>query len=762
VWLAPIPVLTVLLAAHYLGGGAFIQALLMATAEGVAAAAVVLGIRRYGGVAPRGWWLTFGGLALMGAGTLASDGLSALGAVVTSPSLADALFLGGYLAILLGVRSVLSATGRPLPRASLLDVGIIAIGAGLIAWLAAIDPLIDSGRLGTLAFATSAAYPVFDVLWLGLVARLLFRPGTRTPAFWLIVAAIVAVLVSDTALAWVESVGGTRTGPVIDLGWWVAIAALAVAALHPTMVDLLPAEADAVDQPSSFRIANLLLASLVTPVVLVVQGWSNPNDLDLWVVVGGSAALSMLVAARLAIIAGDLKASLAAEHATQLRLVQQARQDALTSLPNRTAFGERLASVLKMGEPAAVLVCDLDDFGQVNGTLGTEIGDAVLIAVGERLTGQLRVGDTVARLDGDEFGLLIRGVSDLQTARHLAEQVVSAVAAPLTVGARELVVRASIGVALSGPARTDADAILRDADIALYLAKSGGKGRAEVFSDELHAELAARLVLRGELEAAIADHGFVLHYQPVVELQTGAIEGVEALVRWKHRSRGLLPPSEFIALAEGSGLIVPLGRWILGEALREAASWGPAGEHLSVAVNVSPPQLREAAFMDDLRAALRSSKLDPARLVIEITESVFAEALITAEVLKDIRALGVRVAIDDFGTGYSSLAYVQQYPVDIIKIDRSFVINLTDPKSAAVTTTIVELAKKLRITTIAEGIEQPDQLANLVAFGCDLGQGYLFAKPMEAKRMRALVLNGVHGSAHKASPALELATVGAR
>ncbi len=761
-WLAPIPVLTVLLAAHYLVGGALAQALVMATAEGAAATAVVLGIRRYGAAAPRGWWLTFGGLALMGAGTLASDGLSAMGAVVSSPSIADALFLGGYVAMFLGVRSVLSARVRSLPRASLLDAWIIAIGAGLIAWLTAIDPLIDSGRLATLALATSVAYPVFDVLWLGVVARMLFGPGIRTPAFWLIVAAIAAVLVSDTAVAWVQSVGGTRTGEIIDLGWWVAIAALAVAALHPTMVDPLPAEADAVDQPSSLRIANLLFASLVAPAVLLAQGWSDLTVLDLWVVVGGSAALSMLVAARLAIIAGDLKASLAAERAAQRRLVQQARQDALTSLPNRMAFGERLASVLETGEPAAVLVCDLDDFGRVNGTLGTDVGDAVLIAVGERLTSQLQSGDTVARLGGDEFGLLIQGVADLRTARHLAEQVVAAVAVPLTVGARELVVRASIGVALSGPARTDAFAILRDADIALYLAKSGGKGRAEVFSDELHAELAARLALRGELEEAIADHGFVLHYQPVVELQTGALEGVEALVRWKHRSRGLLQPSEFIALAEGSGLIVPLGRWILGEALREAASWGPAGEHLSVAVNVSPPQLREAAFMDDLRAALRSSKLDPARLVIEITESVFAEALITAEVLKGIRALGVRVAIDDFGTGYSSLAYVQQYPVDIIKIDRSFVINLADPKSAAVTTAILELAQRLGIRTIAEGIERPDQQSSLLALGCDLGQGYMFARPMEAKRMRALVLNGVRGSAHKASPPVELATVGAR
>jgi len=758
-WLAPIPVLSLLLAVHYLVGGALLQALIMATAEGVSGAAVVLGIRRYGAAAPRGWWLACGGLALMGAGTLASDGLSAMGAVVGSPSMADALFLGGYLAILLGARSVLWASGRSLPRASLLDAWIIAIGAGLIAWVAAIHPLVDSGRLGPLALATSVAYPVFDVLWLGVVARALFGPGTRTPAFWLVVTAFVAVLGSDTALAAVESVGGTRTGQTIDLGWWVAIAALAIAALHPTMVDPLPADSAAVDQPSSLRIATLLLASLVAPAVLLVQCWSDPHDLDLWVVVAGSAALPMLVSARLAIIAGELKASLATGHATQLQLAQLERQDALTSLPNRTAFGERLASVLETGEPAAVLVCDLDDFGQVNGTLGTDIGDAVLIAVGERLTGHLRVGDTVARLDGDEFGLLIRGVSDLQTARDLAEQVVSAVAAPLTVGARELVVRASIGVALSGPARTDANAILRDADIALYLAKSGGKGRAEVFSDELHAELAARLVLRGELEEAIADHGFVLHYQPVVELQTGAIEGVEALVRWKHRSRGLLPPSEFIALAEGSGLIVPLGRWILGEALREAAGWGRAGEHLSVAVNVSPPQLREAAFMDDLRAALRSSKLDPARLVIEITESVFAEALVTAEVLKGIRALGVRVAIDDFGTGYSSLAYVQQYPVDIIKIDRSFVINLADPKSAAVTTAILELAKRLGITTIAEGIERPDQLANLQAFGCDLGQGYLFSRPMEAKRVRALTRNG---SAHKASPPVEPAAVGAR
>jgi diguanylate cyclase len=758
-WLAPIPVLSVLLSLHYLVGGAFIQALLMATAEGVAAAAVVLGIRRYGAAAPRGWWLACGGVALMGAGTLASDGLSAMGAVVGSPSMADALFLGGYLALLLGVRSVLSASGRSLPRASLLDAWIIAIGAGLIAWVTAIHPLVDSGRLGPLALATSVAYPVVDVLWLGVVARALFGPGTRTPAFWLVVTAFVAVLASDTALDAVQSVGGTRTGQIIDLGWWVAIAALAMAALHPTMVDPLPAEADAVDQPSSFRIATLLLASLVAPAVLLAQGWSEPHDLDLWIVVAGSAALSMLVSARLAILAGDLRASLAAEHATQLRLVQLARQDALTSLPNRTLFGERLASVLETGEPAAVLVCDLDDFGQVNGTLGTDVGDAVLIAVGERLTSQLRSGDTVARLDGDEFGLLIRGVSDLQTARQLAEQVMSAVAAPLTVGARELVVRASIGVALAGPAPSDALAILRDADIALYLAKSGGKGRAEVFSDELHAELAARLVLRGELEEAVADRGFVLHYQPIVELQTGAIEGVEALVRWEHRSRGLLPPSEFIALAEGSGLIVPLGRWILAEALREAASWGRAGESLSVAVNVSPVQLRDAGFMDDLRAALKSSKLDPTRLVIEITESVLAEALITAEVLKAIRALGVRMAIDDFGTGYSSLAYVQQYPVDIIKIDRSFVINLTDPKSAAVTTAIVELAKRLGITTIAEGIERPGQLSSLLALGCDLGQGYLFAKPMEAKRVRALVLNG---SAHKASPSVKLAAVGAR
>jgi diguanylate cyclase (GGDEF)-like protein/PAS domain S-box-containing protein len=424
-------------------------------------------------------------------------------------------------------------------------------------------------------------------------------------------------------------------------------------------------------------------------------------------------------------------------------LRHQAFHDPLTGLANRALFTDRVQHALvvggEAGREAAVLFVDLDDFKAVNDSLGHVAGDDLLRVVGLRLRDAVSAGHTVARLGGDEFAVLVED-ADVTGAAGLAERLGEVLASPFELGGREVFVTASVGIAIGG----EAEELLRSADVAMYRAKARGKAQYAVYAPRMDEDVVGRLELVADLRRARVEEEFVLHYQPTVELATGAVVGVEALVRWRHPARGLLEPSAFISLAEETGRIVDIGSWVLREACRQAACWHrelPGADGLSVSVNVSTRQMRRPGLAEEVRAALERSGLEPSALTLEITESVLARRRDEmASVLEDVTQLGVRLALDDFGTGYSSLSLLQDLPVGALKIDRSFVQSVdTGPERVAFVRAIVELAGALGLTVVAEGIETASHVIALRRLGCRLGQGFHFAAPLEPAELEIAV-----------------------
>jgi diguanylate cyclase (GGDEF)-like protein len=416
-----------------------------------------------------------------------------------------------------------------------------------------------------------------------------------------------------------------------------------------------------------------------------------------------------------------------------------ATHDPLTELPNRTLILARLEGMLARGArtntPTAALFIDLDDFKSVNDTLGHAVGDELLESVAARLKGVVRDADALGRLGGDEFVVIAEELAPGAGPELVAERLLGALAPPFTLGEDKdvvLTVSASIGVA-SGQ-HTSAGDLLRDADIAMYRAKWDGRNRFAVFESGMQDSVQERVQLENDLRSALKKGEFILAYQPTLSLSEMRPTGVEALLRWNHPERGLVQPDAFIPLLEQTGLITEVGRWVLDEACGQAAEWRLAGKNITMAVNVSGRQLDDDQIVRDIEQALERSGLDPAALTIEITETTLMRNVEeTAERLGAIKDLGVRVAIDDFGTGYSSLAHLQRFPVDALKIDRSFITGLRDNKEGeTLIHTLVQLGKALSLETFAEGIEVQHELSLLRAEDCDSGQGYLFARPLDA------------------------------
>jgi diguanylate cyclase (GGDEF)-like protein/PAS domain S-box-containing protein len=412
--------------------------------------------------------------------------------------------------------------------------------------------------------------------------------------------------------------------------------------------------------------------------------------------------------------------------------VHRALHDPLTGLPNRDLFADRLALTLaraRRGGPLpAVLIADLDQFKLINDSLGHQAGDELLCAVAPRLAAAVRDTDTVARFGGDEFVVLCDGVGSEEQALELARRLAAELDEPLQVGGAPVYISASFGVAYAG-ADSDAEGLMRDADAALYRAKARGRGRCELFDAPMRAQAMARLEIETGLRVALGTDQLVLHYQPVVDLASGATLALEALMRWRHPVRGSVSPGEFIPVAEESGLIVPLGRWALLEACAQAAALGAEGPPVSV--NLSARQLAHPGIVEHVVEALDSTGLPAGRLWLELTETaLFEEADAPLPVLHELKALGVLLVLDDFGTGYSSLAYLQRFPLDALKIDRAFVAEMTeDSRAAALVEAIATMARSLGLTVVPEGIETEAQRDALLALGCRYGQGFLFGRP---------------------------------
>lgn len=427
------------------------------------------------------------------------------------------------------------------------------------------------------------------------------------------------------------------------------------------------------------------------------------------------------------------------QRALEEQLEHQAFHDSLTGLPNRALFMDRLEHALARAErredSVAVLFLDLDNFKVINDSLGHEAGDQLLMEVSERLLYCLRPEDTVARLGGDEFTILVEDISEARGAIQIADRITEVLQLPFKIKDREVFVTTSLGIAISASGENLADDLLRDADTAMYQAKNKGKARYKVFDAAMNARAIQRLELENDLRRALSRKEFRVYYQPKVELASGRITAFEALVRWEHPERGLVLPNEFIPLAEETGLIIPLGRWVLEESCRQARKWQeqyPEYRSLIMCVNISERQLQHHKLSQEVAQILNETGLDPASLDLEITENVLmGDVHANIPVFQELKSLGVKLAIDDFGTGYSSLAHLKRFPVDYLKIDRSFVSGLgKDPKDAAIVTAIVTLAHTLGLGVVAEGIETAEQLKFLREIRCDLGQGYYFATPL--------------------------------
>jgi diguanylate cyclase (GGDEF)-like protein/PAS domain S-box-containing protein len=429
-------------------------------------------------------------------------------------------------------------------------------------------------------------------------------------------------------------------------------------------------------------------------------------------------------------------------------LTYQAFHDALTDLPNRSLFVDRveraLARAVRHGESVSVMFIDVDNFKVVNDSLGHPVGDQLLVGLIQRIKSCLRHEDTLARLSGDEFAILIEDIRDDEDARKLANRLQEQLLTPFILDRREVFATVSIGIVVSGPAHLGPDDLLRDADLAMYRAKSNGKARCEVFDHTMNADMTERLTLETSMRRAIERRELRVFYQPIICLDDERVIGFEALVRWEHPQRGLISPADFIPLAEETGLIVPIGAWVLEEACRQVKQWQAErcpGRTLLLNVNVSARQLQALDLVETVDSVLKRTGFNPVQLKLELTESLMMQDVDwTIQRLHELKALSIQLGVDDFGTGYSSLAYLRQFPIDLLKVDKSFVGRLgVNPHDDAIVRSIVTLANDLGMQVVAEGIETAEQLAMLRELGCVYGQGYYFSRPLPAHQAEQMI-----------------------
>ena len=699
------------------------------------AAAVGAGIAVHRPTRKLPWVLVGLALLTLALGDVVYDLLTGLfGQVDPFPSLADAFYLTTY-PLFAGGLLVLTRTRRGQRNSgALIDALIATTACALLAWLYLIVPYVRATDMTLAEKLISVAYPLGDIAILSVLARLVAHGGTRNTALRLMVVGAGGLLCADVAYGAIQLNGNWSVGGPVDVGWVLFYLCWGAAALHPSMRELTTPQPT---RPRPLTVTSLGVLSamaMVLPGLLVWRSLTSGHDADAAAISCAAALQFMLVLGRLIGMARN-----------QWR--DQALHDALTGLANRALFKDRVDHALSRRKPSlqnvGVILLDVDDFKYVNDTLGHSAGDDLLVQLAGRIVGCLDEGDTAARLGGDEFGICIEsggGAADLAV---VAQRLLDAMAEPLRLEGTDVNVRISMGVSEAGDHPSTAGDMLREADLALYAAKNAGKASFRFFEPSLHQAVVDRLERRAAFEQAIERGELRVHYQPVVTLDEQRIVGAEALVRWEHPTDGLVPPAEFIPLAEESGLIVPMGQWVLDQACADLARWrqvpGWSERPFRLSVNVSARQLQSPDFLAVLDGALQRHQVPPGALMLEITESLLLQESIDVMVrLDSLRSRGVLLALDDFGTGYSSLSYLNRFPIQVLKIDRSFVHGMDgDGERLSILRAISALAGSLGLKVVAEGIEHDSEAIQLQAMGFQYGQGYLFGKPGPAETLLA-------------------------
>jgi diguanylate cyclase (GGDEF)-like protein len=711
-----------------------------------AASCVVFGRRAAPQVRLAWMWIgAFATVWAVGAAVLTWYDFGKNGAV-PFPSAADAGFLAALPLAAIGVLLFSSAPGPGVSRARMLLDGVIVAGSLLIvSWTTALGTVYHSGSGTVFSQAIGLAYPISDVIvaTVGVSVLAQGRSRQQVPPV-LVVAGLLCLTVADSSLAYLSHLTSFRYDVLVDAGRVAGLMLIALAPIWP--LDPNTTARDEVEGPSPWQVALPYLFVAIAIFAATLKG-TQSRHLDLFDVIAGLCVIGAVLTRLVLTLVENLRLTSQMRHAVttlranQVELVHYALHDSLTGLPNRVLFGDRIEHALaRRSSPTrrvAVMLCDLDSFKDVNDTLGHSSGDEVLIAAADRLSSCVRPADTVARVGGDEFAILIDDASGVDEVASVAARVCSAMRTPFTVAGRDFIVQVSVGIAMANQYDTRSEKLLQDADVALYATKDAGGNDYTFFEPRLGKAYVDRLGLQAELSVALDNGELFMEYQPVVELASGRTVGVEALLRWRHPRRGVLKPVDFLPVADNSGIAVQIGAWVLGEALQQLRGWRertPSAAHLWTAVNVSARQLASGDLVRAVSKAIDASGLEPESLHIELAESAVIDLVDwSLLVLTELKNLGATLEIDGFGTGYSSLAYLKQLPIDGVKIDRVFVDGLgTDGRDAVIIEAVVSLAHALQLKVAAAGVETSRQLEWLRTLGCDYGQGYQWSIPLPA------------------------------
>jgi diguanylate cyclase (GGDEF)-like protein len=692
------------------------------------------------------WAAIAAALLLFLAGGATRVEMQSMGDLSASRSLVpDLLSLPGYVLLAFGLYGFArqGLLNRERQSAIVLEGMLAALALAALTWVFVIQRLLLPSDMPVSLLLVMIAYPSLSIFMVVVTLRIVLDPcRERTPAVWLLFAGMAFMFVGDVVYLFVDL--GLAALPVrlLDMAYALAYLCAGACALHVTMLQLTEPGRDGAPFASRFRIAVVAVALLI-PSVLVLQGHGST--------LAERVVLSGLMLAMTATAVLRLVQALRTAEKSETRLIHQAHHDSLTGLPNRRMMEQHLTRLLRRAPVddthVALLYLDLDRFKLINDTLGHSHGDDLLVEVADRLRRNVRPADLVTRIGGDEFMIVLSHVVSVSEAVDLANRLRSCLAAPFVVRGMSFYVSASIGLAFASgeDPKASAEVLIGDADTAMYQAKDAGRDAVAVFDESMRTAVTERVELERDLHHAVARGQLHLVYQPIVHLPGGNVAGMEALVRWAHPTHGVISPVKFIKLAEESGMIAAIGEWVLQEATSQFAAWRrqwPEMAPLYVSVNLSGVQLHDDAIVERVADALAINHLDGSALCLELTESVVMDdPQAAAQILEELRRLGVHIAIDDFGSEYSSLAYLRRFPVTILKIDKSFVDTLVEEDSADATliATIVAMAQALDITTVAEGVEHEEQALRLRELGCDDVQGYLYSRPVGADRLPEVV-----------------------